>query len=93
MSLPRCGLLNTLLPVPLPAHISHSVLCSQIGSVPAGGIFIRRSNYSLDGVMFTANAAGLGGGLFVAANLSSNVSMRNLVFANDDRAIRGVKPS
>jgi hypothetical protein len=64
--------------------------CSHTSSVPAGGIFIRRSNYSLDGVMFTANAAGLGGGLFVAANLSTNASMRNLVFANDDRAIRGV---
>ena len=39
--------------------------------------------------MFTANAAGLGGGLFVAANQCANASMRNLVFANDDRAIRG----
>lgn len=60
--------------------------------MPAGGVFIRRSNYSLDGVMFTANAAGLGGGLFVAANLTANASMRNLVFANDDRAIRGAGP-
>ena len=55
-----------------------------------GGMFIQRNNFSLDGVMFTENAAGLGGSLFVAANLSSGASMRNLVFANDDRAIRGV---
>jgi hypothetical protein len=54
-----------------------------------GGVFIQRNNYSLDGVMFTGNAAGLGGSLFVAANLTSGASMRNLVFANDDRAIRG----
>lgn len=58
-------------------------------ALSAGGVFIQTNNFSLEGIMFTNNGANLGGSLFVAANLTTRASLSHLMFANDDRAVRG----
>lgn len=55
----------------------------------AGGLSLQRSNFSMDGVLFTNNSAYYGGSLFVGANLTSSIALRKLTFANDDTGIRG----
>ncbi|KAK9829421.1 hypothetical protein WJX72_005757 [[Myrmecia] bisecta] len=48
-----------------------------------GGVFLARNNFKLSGVAFVKNAAYLGGGVFLGADLSSNALLDSLTFVNN----------